>query len=75
MRLNLNFNDGDDTDIYVLSFYLICIVLSSLSVVISTTMFVAQMSFFANISPKDIGGTYMTALNTLSNLGGMWSVP
>ena len=28
------------------------------------------MSFFANISDVDIGGTYMTFLMTLTNLGG-----
>ena len=32
-------------------------------------MFVAHMSFHAQISDPSIGGTYMTLLNTLSNLG------
>merc|ERR1712127_558192 len=36
------------------------------------TMFVSQMAFYAQISDKSIGGTYMTLLNTLSNLGGVW---
>ena len=31
--------------------------------------FVAQMSFFAKISDPSIGGTYMTLLNTIANLG------
>ena len=30
------------------------------------------MAFFARISDPAIGGTYMTFLNTLSNLGNMW---
>lgn len=35
-------------------------------------MFVAQMAFHAKISDPAIGGTYMTLLNTLANLGGNW---
>ena len=35
-------------------------------------MFVAMMAFFARISDPAVGGTYMTLLNTLSNLGGNW---
>ncbi len=36
-------------------------------------MFVATMSFNAQISDPAIGGTYMTLLNTLANLGGTWT--
>lgn len=36
------------------------------------SMFVAIMAFFARISDPAVGGTYMTLLNTLSNLGGNW---
>nr|CAG4643885.1 EOG090X04K8 [Lepidurus arcticus] len=36
------------------------------------SMFVAVMSFFAKISDPAVGGTYMTLLNTLCNLGGNW---
>jgi PAT family acetyl-CoA transporter-like MFS transporter 1 len=32
-------------------------------------MFVSQMAFFATVSDPKIGGTYMTLLNTLTNLG------
>lgn len=35
-------------------------------------MFVSVMAFFARISDPAVGGTYMTLLNTLSNLGGNW---
>ena len=35
-------------------------------------MFVAIMAFFARISDPAVGGTYMTLLNTLTNLGGNW---
>jgi len=36
------------------------------------TMFVSGMAFHAKISDPLIGGTYMTLLNTVSNLGGVW---
>lgn len=39
---------------------------------VSNTMFVAQMAFFARVSDPRIGGTYMTLLNTIANLGGKW---
>ena len=35
-------------------------------------MFVSVMAFFARISDPAVGGTYMTLLNTLTNLGGNW---
>ena len=35
-------------------------------------MFVSGMAFHAKISDPVIGGTYMTLLNTVSNLGGVW---
>ena len=35
-------------------------------------MFVSIMAFFAKISDPVVGGTYMTLLNTLTNLGGNW---
>ena len=35
-------------------------------------MFGAQVAFFAKISDPIVGGTYMTLLNTLSNIGGTW---
>ncbi|XP_038209733.1 acetyl-coenzyme A transporter 1 [Zerene cesonia] len=35
-------------------------------------MFVAVMAFFAKVSDPLVGGTYMTLLNTVSNLGTNW---
>ena len=35
-------------------------------------MFVSIMAFLARISDPAVGGTYMTFLNTLTNLGGNW---
>lgn len=38
----------------------------------ASSMFVASMAFFAKVSDPAVGGTYMTLLNTLCNLGGNW---
>ena len=35
-------------------------------------MFVSIMAFFAKVSDPAVGGTYMTLLNTVTNLGGNW---
>jgi PAT family acetyl-CoA transporter-like MFS transporter 1 len=35
-------------------------------------LFVSQCAFFARICDESIGGTYMTLLNTIANLGGTW---
>jgi hypothetical protein len=40
--------------------------------VAANAQFVAQMAFFARVSDPSIGGTYMTLLNTVSNLGASW---
>jgi len=36
-------------------------------------MYVALLAFYSKISDPRFGGTYMTLLNTLSNLGYVWS--
>jgi MFS transporter, PAT family, solute carrier family 33 (acetyl-CoA transportor), member 1 len=36
------------------------------------SMYVADMAFMARISDPLVGATYMTLLNTISNLGGRW---
>ena len=38
----------------------------------AASMFVAQMAFFNRVSDARIGGTYLTMLNTLANLGAQW---
>ena len=35
-------------------------------------MFVSCMAFYARVSDPVVGGTYMTLLNTITNLGGNW---
>ncbi len=33
-----------------------------------------MMAFYAQISDPKVGGTYMTLLNTVNNLGGNWPI-
>lgn len=55
-------------------FYLYIILLANYSFyqIFLYSMFVAVMAFFAKISDPAVGGTYMTLLNTICNLGGNW---
>lgn len=53
-------------------FYVILVVVMSLNELAGNFIFGAQMTFFAKISDPLIGGTYMTFLNTISNLGSKW---
>lgn len=53
-------------------YYLILLTNYGLYQIALYSMFVAVMAFFARISDPAVGGTYMTLLNTLSNLGGNW---
>ncbi|TPX68781.1 hypothetical protein SpCBS45565_g02954 [Spizellomyces sp. 'palustris'] len=54
------------------SYFFIVITATVLNSFTSTVQFVGMGSFFTKISDPLIGGTYMTLLNTLSNLGGTW---
>ena len=40
--------------------------------VFTYSMFVSTMAFHAKVSDPTIGGTYMTLLNTITNLAGTW---
>lgn len=53
-------------------YFVILIVLYFIHQISASCMFVASMAFFAKISDPAVGGTYMTLLNTLSNLGANW---
>jgi PAT family acetyl-CoA transporter-like MFS transporter 1 len=48
------------------------IVVSLLNEVAGTLIFISQMSFFSKVSDPNIGGSYMTLLNTVANLGAKW---
>ena len=62
-------NFKDENNVYPFYYYILCLLINMVHTVFSYSMFVSQMSFYAQISDKSIGGTYMTFLNTLSNLG------
>lgn len=53
-------------------YYIIIVCIYMVYQVPFRSMYVADMSFFTKISDPLIGGTYMTLLNTISNLGGAW---
>jgi len=53
-------------------FYAALLAVSLVQMVVSNVMFVAAMAFFARVCDPAIGGTYMTLLNTLMNLSGLW---
>ncbi|XP_050414537.1 acetyl-coenzyme A transporter 1 [Patella vulgata] len=57
---------------FALYFYFILLVCYALHQVFVYSMFVSQMAFHAKVSDPSIGGTYMTLLNTVANLGGNW---
>lgn len=57
---------------FPLTYYLVLLFSYAFHQITLYSMFVAVMAFNARVSDPDIGGTYMTLLNTLSNLGGNW---
>uniref|UniRef100_A0A915PVE0 Acetyl-coenzyme A transporter 1 n=1 Tax=Setaria digitata TaxID=48799 RepID=A0A915PVE0_9BILA len=54
--------------------YAVWVIVYCFHQIASYSMFVSLMAFYAQISDPAIGGTYMTLLNTLSNLGGNWPI-
>lgn len=62
----------DSNNDYPFYYYILCFFISVLHSIFVYAMFVSQMAFFSRISDKKIGGTYMTFLNTISNMGGNW---
>jgi MFS transporter, PAT family, solute carrier family 33 (acetyl-CoA transportor), member 1 len=54
------------------SFFVVTVVVMSLNELAGNLIFGAMMAFFARVSDPSIGGTYMTLLNTISNLGSKW---
>jgi len=57
---------------YSLFYYAFIVVSYIFQQIPANTMFVAMMGFSAKISDPRYGGTYMTLLNTIANLGGNW---
>ncbi|KAL2708705.1 hypothetical protein KLU848_2713 [Kluyveromyces marxianus] len=54
------------------SFFLLILLQHLLGSFMNTFQFVSMSAFHTQIADPVIGGTYMTLLNTLSNLGGTW---
>lgn len=57
---------------YPFYYFLICIVISGLNSCMVTTHSVSQVAFFTQISDKRVGGSMMTLLNTIANIGSGW---
>lgn len=53
-------------------FYGFLLASGALHEIAANMMYVPQMAFYARISDPSIGGTYMTFLNTVTNLGSKW---
>lgn len=53
-------------------YYVVLLIVYGLHQITVYSIFVALMAFHAAVSDPSIGGTYMTLLNTLANLGGNW---
>eukprot|EP00474_Spongospora_subterranea_P009617 CRZ10075.1 hypothetical protein [Spongospora subterranea] len=61
-----------DPQEHSIMFYVLAFSIQVLYSFTSNAMFVALCTFFAEIADVRIGGTYMTLLNTVTNLGGTW---
>ncbi|CAN7985656.1 unnamed protein product, partial [Ixodes hexagonus] len=53
-------------------YYIVIICVYAVHQVTVYSIFVSLMAFHARVSDPAIGGTYMTLLNTVTNLGGNW---
>jgi PAT family acetyl-CoA transporter-like MFS transporter 1 len=63
-------NTGPNQWLIVSGFYTVVVIASMISSGLMQVAFVSKMTFFAKVSDPIIGGTYMTVLNTISNIGG-----
>lgn len=63
------YQDGNDPGIYFFGPLVIILILNEIA---GSLIFSSVMSFFARVSDPAIGGTYMTLLNTVTNLGSKW---
>lgn len=65
-------NDDGITNI-PMYYYAILILILFVDEILSYIMFVAVLAFFSRISDPRFGGTYITFLNTVTNLGATWT--
>jgi PAT family acetyl-CoA transporter-like MFS transporter 1 len=59
---------------YPAYYFLLFIILNGSYAVLYSTQALSKTSFFTKISDKSIGGTYMTLLNTIANIGNHWPI-
>jgi PAT family acetyl-CoA transporter-like MFS transporter 1 len=59
----------DANNDYPAYYYALCLTINVLYTFFAVAMNSALVAFYAKISDKKIGGTYMTYLNTVSNMG------
>jgi PAT family acetyl-CoA transporter-like MFS transporter 1 len=62
----------DSEEQYPFWFYAVLFCLIALELLPNYARFVTAMGFAAQVADPSIGGTYMTLLNTLGNIGAMW---
>lgn len=65
-------SDLHHVDQVPLWFWLSVLALSIAASILSSAQFVSLMAFFAQVSDPLVGGSYMTTLNTATNLGSKW---
>ncbi|KAF6033593.1 SLC33A1 [Bugula neritina] len=65
-----SFKSGESE--FPISYYIMLLIVYALHQVTLYSIYVSQMAFTAKISDPSVGGTYMTLLNTITNLGGNW---
>lgn len=53
-------------------FYLLLTIIYIVGITVEMSLSMSMMSFFSNISDETVGGTYMTFLTTVNNLGGSY---
>lgn len=53
-------------------YYIVLTIVYAVHRITLFAMFLGIVAFFARISDPKVGGTYMTLLNTFTNLGVMW---
>ena len=66
----LVYADGKVPDIY---YYISLVIVLVTHQIAGDLIFSSMMSFFTKIADPTIGGTYMTLLNTVANLGSKWT--
>jgi hypothetical protein len=62
----------DANNMYPMSYFVMYALLNSVYAFVFSAMALVKTAFFTQISDPQIGGTYMTLLNTVANIGVHW---